>query len=430
MQKKGLLLINWGTLLIICINLRSKKKMSDKDRREVRSELKLNALGHSYNDMYFFIIPFLLPLFREEFGINYIQSGLILTIHIALRSIFSLVFGHFGDKYEKRVIIASGFIFSSIFLGSLVWINNIHIIATFLFLLAIGVSTFHPLATAMVRENSKKHQRGRYLSLFSAAGTVGTVVTSLLFGFFVQIWGWKMTCLLLSLPGYFLGFAYLKLKKDKKNLKVKTEKKTKRGHVNLFFISMGIRSLGLWAILSFLPIYATDYLGLKPEISAWIISIIFIGMFVGSLISSRIIDKNHPLILVLSATIITTFLVLGITFIAQPIFIVLLIGILGILEGIIFCSQSTWLTFICPANHQSKIFGISLFVEGLSATIAPILYGWIADQFSLIWAYRLAAIPIFISFILFLILHFLENKQDKAYEMKCLGHNESPTEVI
>ena len=392
--------------------------MSDKDRREVISKLKLNALGHSYNDMYFFIIPLLLPLLRKEFGINYVQSGLILTIHVALRSIFTLLFGYLGDKYEKKVIIASGFICSSIFLGSLIWINNINTIVTFLFLLAIGVSTFHPLATAIIRENSEVNQRGRYLSLFSAAGTAGIIVASLLFGFLVQAWGWKMTCLLLSFPGYFLGYAYLKSKKDKKNLKVKKEKKTKRGHINLFFISMGIRSLGFWAILSFLPLYATDYLGLKPEISAWIISIIFIGMFIGSLISSRIIDKRHPLILVLSATIITTFIVFSITFIAQPISIVLLIGILGIVEGIFYPSQSTWLTFICPVNHQSKIFGISLFVEGVSATIAPTLYGWIADQFSLIWAYRLAAIPLFISFVLFLALHFLENKYEKAYKVK------------
>ena len=392
--------------------------MSDKDRREVKSKLKLNALGHSYNDMYFFIIPFLLPLFREEFGINYVQSGLILTVHVALRSIFSLVFGYFGDKYEKKVIIACGFVCSSVFLGGLVWMNNIHTIVTFLFLLAIGVSTFHPLATAMVRENSKKHQRGRYLSLFSAAGTSGIIVASLLFGFLVQIWGWKMACFLLSLPGYFLGYAYLKSKKDKKNLKTEAERKIKPGHINLFFVSMGIRSLGLWAVLSFLPLYATDYLGLKPEVSAWSVSIIFLGMLVGSLISSRIIDKSNPLILVLSATIITTFLVLGITIITQPISIILLIGTLGIVEGIFFPSQSTWLTFICPVTHQSKIFGISVFVEGLSATIAPTLYGWIADQSNLIWAYRLAAIPLFISFILFLTLYFLENKHDKAYKMK------------
>jgi len=392
--------------------------MPDKDRKEIKSKLKLNALGHSYNDMYFFIIPFLLPLFREEFGINYVQSGLILTVHVALRSIFSLVFGYFGDRYEKKVIIASGFICSSIFLGSLIWINNIHTIVTFLFLLAIGVSTFHPLATAIVRENSKKHQRGRYLSLFSAAGTAGIVVASLLFGFSVQIWGWKITCLLLSLPGYFLGYAYLKSKKDKKNLKTEAEKKTKQSHIHLFFISIGIRSLGVWAVLSFLPLYATDYIGLKPEISAWIVSVYFIGVVLGALISSRILDKKQPLVLILSSTIFTTLLLLGITFIVRPVLIFLVIGILGSLDGIFFPSLNTWLTFICPVNQQGKIFGMLFFAEGISATIAPTLYGWIADQFSLIWAYRLAAIPLFISFILFLILHFLESKHDKVYKMK------------
>jgi len=270
----------------------------------------------------------------------------------------------------------------------------------------------------MVRENSKKHQRGRYLSLFSAAGTAGVIVASVLFGVFVQIWGWKITCLLLSFPGYFLGYTYLKSKKDKKNHKAVAEKETKQSHIHLFFVSLGIRSLGVWAVLSFLPLYATDYIGLKPEISAWIISAYFIGVLLGALISSRITDKNQPLVLILSSNILTTLMILGITFITQPIFVVLLIGTLGIVEGIFYPVKSTWLTFICPVNRQSKIFGISLFVEGISATIAPTLYGWIADQSNLVWAYRLAAIPLFISFILFLILHFLESKHDKAYKVK------------
>jgi len=390
--------------------------MPDKDKKEIKSKLKLNALGHFYNDIYFFIIPFLLPLFREEFGINYIQSGLILTAHVALRSIFSLLFGYLGDRYDKRVIIASGFICSSIFLGGLIWLQNIYTIATFLFLLAIGVSTFHPLATTIVRENSKSDKRGRNFGLFTAAGTSGLIVASVLFGVFVQIWGWKITCLLLSLPGYFLAYVYLKSKKDKKNHKAVAEKETKQSHIHLFFISLGIRSLGIWAVLSFLPLYATDYIGLKPEISAWIISVYFIGVLVGALISTRITDKNQPLVLVLSSTILTTLLLLGITFIIRPILIFLVIGILGSLDGIFFPSLNTWLTFICPVNHQGKIFGILFFVEGVSATIAPTLYGWIADQFSLIWAYRLAAIPLFISFILFLVLHFLESKHEKAYK--------------
>jgi len=370
------------------------------DKKLINPKLKLNALGHSYNDIYFFVIPLLLPLFREQFHINYVQSGLILTAHVALRSIFSLVFGYFGDRYDKRVIIAGGFIFSSVFLGGLIRVNNINTTITFLLLLAIGVSTFHPLAIAIVRENSKPHKRGHYIGIFSAAGSTGLVIASILFGFFVRMWGWKITCFLLALPGYFLAYAYLRSKKSKENNKAQVEKKIKKRYIYLFYISFAFRSLGFWAVLSFLPIYATDYIGLKPEVSAWIISIIFAGELLGTLISSRIIDKNQPLVLLFLTTFITTFLLMGITYITQPLPVILLVGALGIFGGIFF-PTITWLTFVGPAHKQSKMFGISLFVEGFAATIAPVLYGLIADQTSLICAYRFAAVPLSISFILY-----------------------------
>ena len=388
------------------------------EKKAISSKLKLNAMGHALNDSYMFVIPLLLPLFREEFNINYVQLGLILTIHVATRSIFTLIFGYFGDKYDKRVILAFGFICSSIFLGSLIWVNNIPTIIAFLMLLAVGVSTFHPLANAIVRENSQAHQRGKYISLFSAAGTAGLVVTSILFGIFVQIWGWKITCLLLSLPGYLLAYAYLKSKKDVKNHKAEAEKKIKKRYIYLFYISLGFRSLGFWAVLSFLPIYATDYIGLKTELSSWIISILFSGVLLGSAISSKIIDKNNPLILVMLATIFTTSLLLGITYIAMPLLIILFIGCLGILEGIYFPSQNTWLTFVSPVHKQGKMFGITMFIEGLSATIAPTLYGWIADQSSLIFAYRLAVIPLSISFILYVILYVLDSRVNSTLAIK------------
>jgi len=392
------------------VNLNLGENVSDK--KEIKSKLKLNALAHAYNDIYFYIIPLLLPFLREDFRINYVQLGLILTAHVALRSLFSLIFGHFGDQYDKRIIIAGGFVCSSIFLGGLFWANNIHSIVTFLILnihsivtflilLGIGVSTFHPLALAIVRESTKVNQRGHYLSIFEVMGTVG------------KIGGWKLTCLLLSFPGYFLAYAYLKLKlkKNKKNFKkMEVEKKIKQGYIYLFFVGYFFRTLGFWAILSFLPLYITDYIGLRPEISTWVISTEFIGRIIGSLISIKIVDKNQPLVLILSTTIIAIFLTLGITFIANNVFIVLLIIILGISEGIFFPSQDVWLTFICPVDYQGRIFGISLFVEGIAATIAPTLYGWIADQFSLVLAYRLAAVPLFISSILFMIL---EGKQEK-----------------
>ena len=384
------------------------------EKRDMKTKLMINGLGHIFNDSYMFIIPLLLPLFREEFHINYVQSGLIFTAHIAIRSIFTLIFGYFGDNHDKRIIIAGGFIFSSIFLGGLIWTQNISFIIALLFLLAISISTFHPLATAIVRENSLISERGRNFSLFSAAGVAGISISSLLFGFFVHLWGWKITCLLFSLPGYLIAYAFLKSKRGNKNLKAEAEKKIKQSHIPLFFISKAIRKLGTWAIIAFLPFYAIDYIGLRPEISSWSVSVFFAGLFLGNLTSSRILDKGQPFDLILSTTIVCTFLILSITFVVQPVIIILLVGMLGISQGIYYPSQNTWQTFICPVHNQSSFFGISFFVEGISATIAPTLYGWIAEKTSLIVAYRLAAVPIFISFVLFLVLYFLENKQSKA----------------
>ena len=335
-----------------------------------------------------------------------------MTVHIAIRSVFTLVFGYFGDTYDKRWIISGGFICSSIFLGALIWAQSIHIVVALLFLMAISVSTFHPLATTIVRENSLAKQRGRNFSLFGAAGVGGTAISSLFFGVLVHLWGWKITCLLISLPGYILAYAYMKSKKGKKSQKVEAEKKIKKGHIPLFFISKGIRKLGTWAIIAFLPIYAVDYMGWRSEISSWSVSVFFTGLFLGHIVSSRISDKSHPFNLILISTIVCALMILGITYIVQPVMIIFLIGLIGILQGLYYPSQNTWQTFICPVHNQSSFFGISIFAEGVSATIAPTLYGWIAEQTSLIIAYRLASIPVFLSFILFLTLSFLEKKQD------------------
>lgn len=375
-------------------------------------QLKLSGWGHAYNDAYHFIIPLLLPFFRQEFSFTYFQSGLIMTVHVALRSIFSLIFGSLGDRFNhKHLFISFGFVLSSILLGSVVWLSNLSFIITVLLLMAIGVSTFHPLATAMVGEKAKPGKQGRDLSLFSAAGTLGLSIMSLIFGWLVQLWGWRMTCLMISLPGFFLAWGYSKLKNDISGHDNKTRKLTHQSLFIIFFIGHFLRNLGTWAILSFLPIYATDYIGLRPGISAWVVSIFFAGVLTGSLLMSQMLDRKSPLKFVYFATISTALLIFILTYSTIPTIMVTLVACIGLSQGFFFPAQNTWLTQVSSNQTRGKLFGFAIFIEGLSATIAPSLYGWLADQFGLVYAYRLASIPIFISFLLYIILYHKAEKQ-------------------
>jgi len=371
-------------------------------------QLKLNALGHAYNDSYHFIIPLLLPFFRQEFLFNYFQSGLILTIHIGLRSVSSMAFGSLADRYNhKHLFIALGFLLSSILLGSVIWISNPSLIIAVLLLMAIGVSTFHPLAMAMVGEKAKPDKRGRDLSLFSAAGTLGLSVISLLFGWMVQLWGWRITCMVISFPGFFLAWLYTKLKDELPEHDIKARELPHKNFFILFFVSHGLRNLGTWAILSFLPTYASDYIGLNPAVSAWIISIYFTGVFLGSLIISQLLDRKTPLKFVCFATISTALLIFILTYLTIPLVMRILVAFIGLLQGFYFPAQNTWLTQVSTNRTRGKLFGLAIFSEGIAATIAPSLYGLLADNFGLVFAYKLASIPIFISFFLYIALYYL-----------------------
>ena len=374
-------------------------------------QLKISSWGHAYNDAYHFIIPLLLPFFRQEFMFSYFQSGLILTAHVALRSIFSLIFGFLGDRFNhKHLFISFGFVLSSILLGSIVWISNIPFMIAALLLMAIGVSTFHPLATVMVGEKAKPNKRGRDLSIFTAAGAFGLLIMSIIFGWLVQLWGWRLACLLISLPGFVLAWGYSKLKNEIPSASSKSKNLNNQIIFIIYFISHGLRALGVWAILSFLPVYATDHIRLSPGISAWITSIYFAGEILGCLLISKALDHNNPLRIVIFSTISLALLVFALTWSAVPILIALMLAGIGLVQGFAFPSQKTWLTKASSNQTRGKLFGFIFFVQGLSATIAPFLYGWLADQFSLVNSYRLATIPIFISFLLYIFLYFLVEK--------------------
>ncbi len=378
--------------------------------------LKINSLAHAYNDAYLFVIPLLLPFFKLEFSFTYFQSGLILTLNEALRSVFSLLTGLFTDRFgRKNLIISLGFIISSLLLGSVLWIKKTSSIIIVLLLMAIAVATFHPLATAMVGEKAKPDKKGRDLSLFSAAGTFGLIVISLLFGWLVQTWGWRLTCFIIAIPGLLIGWLYLKIREEKYEIEAIRSKTNFGNLLTVFFLSRAVLCLGTKVFLSFLPVYATTCIGLKPGISAWVISFYFFGVLTGSIFISNLLDRKKPLQFTIFSTASMIILIYFFTYSNLTLLTLILIGIIGFMEGIYFPSQNTWLIMFSSNHRRGSLFGFGLFIEGLSATISPTIYGWFADKYGLTYSYRLTVVPIFLSLILSLFLYkMVEKYYDKS----------------
>ena len=270
--------------------------------------------------------------------------------------------------------------------------------------MSIFESTFHPLATAIVGENSQPGKQGRDLSLFSAAGTIGLVIISLIFGWLVQLWGWRFSCLIIAFPGLLIGWGYSKVQEKKIELKRADIKSNFKSWFFIFFLSKGMLCLGTKVFTSFLPIYITSHIGVKPGISAFIISFYFLGLSMGSFLTSKIIDNKNPLLIAIFSIASISILIYILTCYKVLIAIIIIVGAIGLMEGACYPSHNTWLNVKGSNHNRGSLFGFGLFIEGVSATVSPTLYGWIADTFGLVITYRLMILPILISLLLNLLL--------------------------
>jgi len=125
--------------------------------RKRRKNLSVNILrsasyAHALSDMYWFIFPVLLPLIKEEFGLNYIQAGLLVTSFTIVTGLGSFITGYLGDRFGRRIILSGGFLIASLALmlcskSSFYWQL---LLASGL--VGAGASTFHPSTLALLMD--------------------------------------------------------------------------------------------------------------------------------------------------------------------------------------------------------------------------------------------------------------------------------------
>lgn len=365
----------------------------------------INAVAHSVNDVFTYIIVLLMPLLKSEFGLSYTQAGLILTIHIGIRSVFTYLSGHLGDKYDKRIIISVGFLISAIFLASMVFIQELLWINLSLIFLAIGSSTFHPLGTALIGEEVRQEKRSLQIGLFEASGVAGIVLASFTFGFLVQHLGWRVATLLVALPGFPLAIIYLKTRTKLSKRNGKAERIIDSKYILFFLLARGVRAFGIGTIGSFLTIYITDHLGVAEEVSSWFISILFFGVIVGHLFSGWVGDRYNPLNFVILSTTTIMFLIIGITLTNSILFVIIQIACFGFIDGIFFTPQNNWLTAVSTVTNRGRIMGAAYLIDGISVTISPLIFGWLADHFGLVESFRWAVVPVFLSIFIYLAVY-------------------------
>ena len=222
----------------------------------------LLGLGHFTVDVYANLLPPLLPIFKEMYGLSYAATAGLTSIFAITSTLIQPIFGYLADRYGKKWIAALGVAWVAVLMCALGIAPGYAAIVAIVAFAGIGSAMFHPQGAAMVPKVSG-NRKGFGVSIFAAGGSIGYSVMPLIAVMIVGWFGLRSLPLLIA-PGLIVSYLLYRYAPD-------MEEDCARNHIDLRQVAEGmgrvrssltalitvvsIRSWVCSGMLTFIPLY-------------------------------------------------------------------------------------------------------------------------------------------------------------------------------
>lgn len=382
-----------------------------------RQFLAVSSMGHGVNDLFWFILPLVLPAMLKTFGLNYTQAGGILTGYLAIIALFSFIFGKIADGYSKWNMLAPGFLAAGAGLLVSGFVASFPLFIIALAAAALGVSTYHPCMYALINDRTP-FKRGSAFGMFEFWGSGAVFVMFILNGTLLKFLHWRFLLVITAVPAFIAAVIFIigrpgetetrgparSLGPREGDISPETSTALPKWIFGVFLASVFTRNITFVAVLNFIPTFLVYEVGVNPTMGAYASGFFFAGGMIFSLLAGKTSDKwgALPSLLVLTVLIALSVALIGVSL---PVWIYfLLIFLFGCGVGGAFPPQHMILTKLSGARKSGESFGLVLAGMTLISAAGPLLIGRLGDSIRLGNAILLFALPAAASFLLLLLL--------------------------
>ncbi|MDX1737225.1 MAG: MFS transporter, partial [Alphaproteobacteria bacterium] len=288
-------------------------------------------------------------------------------------------------------------------------------------MLFIGATNnlWHPAAISYLSARFKE-QRGMALSLHALGANLGDAVAPLLLGPVVIFMSWRETASWAALPPVLVAVllvVFLRPSQRRDSPKVAGEDNTqhveskisgadyleglksliKNKMVLLLCIMSGFRNMAQQGLLVFLPLYLLNDMAMSPEMMGFSL---FAFQAVGILaapIAGHISDKIGRRPVVMSGLGLTTVILLGLTLFQNPYLFVAGISVMGFGLFALRPVVHSWLMDMTPDSMGGSATSLMFGIQSLLAMIAPIVGGYLADHYGLVYAFYFLGVAMLVA---------------------------------
>jgi len=391
----------------------------------------MKLLGHSANDLFWFILPLVLPSLLIRYKLNYTQAGGILTVYLVVTAAGSFVMGKLSDLFSPRKILGFGFILAALGLASSGFAPSLGLFLLAISITAIGVSTFHPVMYAII-DKVYPDNKGQVMGVYESYGTGAILLMYLVNGFLFRWIGIRGVMLITALPALIMGLAFLS-SQDPSYARVarvadsvsqvqakgsaeagrKERARTLRRFM-LFLLSVILRVISVTAVVNFLPTIFVRYFGFMESSAAYGTAFYFAGGIAGCLVAGRISKRfNYFAVLTVASALIAISILIfavGLPKLIYP----LMVAILGFFGGVSVINQNLLMPHLGGKLGKGELFGILMGVMTITSAVSPTLFGMVIDRAGFNKAFLLFSLPVALGMILLTYLQKTDRSERKA----------------
>jgi len=344
----------------------------------------------------------LLPMIRRDFGLDYTQSGLLISAFTLSYGLSQIPAGWLADRVGPRVLITIG-ISGVALAGMMVGLSQGYL-GIILFLVTMGVAGggYHPAAPPLISAAVDPKDLGKAMGLHMAGGSAPYFLAPLIAAVIVTVWGWRGTLIALSIPTMLFGIVFYVVLGRLLNA-TKTEYKTNTLHdqsrqqpkgslkklVPFIVISTFTHAL-TFCVVAFIPLFLIDQFGLGEKSAAAFLSIFFSAGLWASLSGGILSDRLGAAPVVLAVCLASGPIIYLLNLAPSALGIGCLLFFLGICNYVRTPVAESYIVEQTTAHHRSTVLGIYYFsnIEG-GGVLTPLM-GFLIDAYGFYFSFTVA----------------------------------------
>jgi len=361
----------------------------------------------------FSLLKPILVLVVLDLGLTTFQAGTLLSIFSVTTFLFLYpisMLADFGGR--KKEILILGLTVAAIAYFSMQWAQTFTTVALCAFLAGAGNATFHPSGTALTTERFS-HLRSYAVSFYSMFGNAGASLMPVVLASLAVVLGWRSAISICVLPAILLlplvGFRFMNApvltasSKAQENVRQHLWQQTrsltqaviKNRDVVLLAAVYALAGMGTGVVTGFLSLLASDRFALNTAAIGVALSFYYLAGFFAKPVMGYLYNRWGARTALIIPLLLAGGLTLALALTPWQYSFVPLIALLGAVIPI----SPIILTAAADRSDQAVMASSVGFIYtcyGLSF-ISPLIGGWLAEIYQLEWCYVYAAILLWIS---------------------------------